>query len=135
LAATSLSGYAEENPAVGHETSGEQPLTAEQAMKAMSGMAGIYRVDQTGDTFLYPLIELKQDLHGMHGTYRVTPQGIILQPTGMEAPDISLDAMGGITGSFRVTPGGDAYFQPTPHSPIGMSGDTGKERHRGTNAP
>jgi hypothetical protein len=134
LLGTSLNGYAEEIKAVGNEPS-QQTLTARQAMKAMSGMAGVYRLDQTGDTYLYPLIKIKQDLNGMHGTYRVTPQGIILQPTGMEASDVSMSEMGGITGSFRVTPDGDAYFQPKPHSPIGMSGDTGKERHRGTNAP
>lgn len=135
LLGTSLSGYTEEITAVGDETSGQQTLTAQQAMKAMAGMAGVYRLDQSGDTYLYPLIKLKQDLNGMHGTYRVTPQGIMLQPTGMEAADISMSSMGGITGSFRVTPSGDAYFQPKPHAPIGMSGETGRERHRGTNAP
>ncbi len=56
----------------------------------------------------------------MHGTYRIGPQGIILQPTGMKAADLGMEALGGISGSFRVTPEGDAYFQPKPHAPIGI---------------
>ncbi|MGB5834260.1 MAG: hypothetical protein WBG92_20060 [Thiohalocapsa sp.] len=77
----------------------------------------------------YSIIELKPDRNGMHGTYRITPEGITLRPTGMEHSDVSMDSLGGISGSFRVTPDGDAYFQPKPHNPIGMSGQTGQQRH------
>jgi hypothetical protein len=101
-------------------------LSGQQAVQAMAGMAGIYRFAPGGDLYLYPMVKLQQNLYGMHGTYRVTPQGIILLPTGMEAPDMGMDSMGGVSGSFRVTPDGTAYFQPTPHAPVGMSGQTGR---------
>lgn len=135
LFAVVIDGHGAENAAVGQQETGERALPVEQAMSAMAGMGGIYRVDAAGDTYLYPVIKLKQDLQGMHGIYYVTPQGITLQPTGMEAPDLGMSSMGGVAGSFRVTPKGDAYFQPKPHDPIGMSGESGRERHRGISTP
>lgn len=130
-----IDGHAAENTTAGEQGAGERAMPVEQAMTAMAGMGGVYRVDASGDTFLYPVIKLKQDLQGMHGVYSVTPQGITLRPTGMQAPDLGLSAMGGVAGSFRVTPDGDAYFQPKAHDPIGMSGDSGRKRHRETNTP
>jgi hypothetical protein len=135
LLAFVTNGHAAENAAVGQQETGERALPVEQAMAAMAGMGGIYRVDAAGDTYLYPVIKLKQDIQGMHGVYYVTPQGITLRPTGMEAPDLGMSSMGGVAGSFRVTPNGDAYFQPKPHDPIGMSGESGREQHRGISAP
>jgi hypothetical protein len=105
---------------------GPHAIPAQQAVQAMAGMAGIYRFAPSGDLYLYPMVKLQQNLYGMHGTYRVTPQGIILVPTGMEAPDMGMDSIGGVSGSFRVTPDGTAYFQSTPHAPVGMSGQTGR---------
>ena len=104
----------------------QQAMSAQQALQAMAGMGGIFRKAPGGDLYLYPAVKLRQSLNGMHGTYRITPRGIILMPTGMDAPDLGMDSMGGVAGSFRVTPDGSAYFQPTPHAPVGMSGETGR---------
>lgn len=106
--------------------SAPRAMSAQQAFEAMAGMGGIFRMTPNGDTYLYPLVKLEQNIYGMHGSYRVTPQGILLIPTGMEAPDLSMELMGGVSGSFRLTPDGSAYFQPTPHAPVGMSGETGR---------
>ncbi len=130
-----IDGHSGEAQSVGEQATGARPIPVEQAMAAMAGMGGIFRMDPSGDTYLYPVIKLKQDLQGMHGIYYVTPQGITLRPTGMEAPDLGMSSMGGVAGSFRVTPNGDAYFQPKPHNPIGMSGESGREQHRGISAP
>ncbi len=126
ILALSWTVQADEKPVASDEDSDQRALSLQQAVQAMVGMGGLYRVDPSGDTYLYPTIKLQSDLYGMHGFYRITPGGITLHPTGMEAPDMGMNIMGGVSGYFRVTPDGEAYFQPKPHAPIGMSGETGK---------
>lgn len=102
------------------------PISAEEALEAMAGMAGYYHVAPNGDTYLYPSLRLVQDLGGLYGTYGISSQGITLVPMGM-APDLGMSAMGGVAGSFRVTPLGEAFFRPQPEPPVGMSGMRGPE--------
>jgi len=103
------------------------PISAEEALQAMAGMAGYYRVAPNGDTYLYPSLKLVQGLGGLYGTYGIGSQGITLVPMGMAAPNLGMSAMGGVAGSFRVTPMGQAYFRPQPEPPVGMSGMSGPE--------
>lgn len=103
-------GRAEGPAAAG--TGGAKPtvLTSQDALKAMSGMAGYYRVAPTGEVFLYPEMKLAAEMYGMYGTYRVTPQGILLRPGGAAGIAMAESAMGGASGTFRITPTGQAFF-------------------------
>lgn len=55
-----------------------------------------------------PMLELKPDRNGMHGVYRITPQGIFLYPHAIASPDIPRGSMSGITGSLGAAPAVDA---------------------------
>jgi hypothetical protein len=115
-----------EQAAESGQTQGAQVMSAQDALQAMSGMAGYYRRAPNGDTYLYPGMKLSSDMKGMYGSYSVSPHGIILHPVGMAAQDLSMSSMGGVVGYFRVTPDNKAHFYPAPKAPTGMSGMTGR---------
>jgi hypothetical protein len=55
--------------------------------------------------------ELKPDALGMHGIYQRTPRGIMLYPRGLAPTTMSMEAVNGLTGTLRLTPSGEIYFQ------------------------
>jgi hypothetical protein len=123
IPAAGSAGDTAATPAEGHAPTSMSPR---QAVKAMAGMAGYYRVTPDGDTYLYPGMRLSADMHGMYGAYRVTQGGITLYPMGLSAQDLSMDSLGGVLGYFRVTPDNKVNFYPRPKEPTGMSGMTGR---------
>lgn len=87
-------------------------LSSKEALKMMSGMAGYYRKAPTGDVFLYPAMKIGEGMYGMYGTYHVTPDGILLRPGGADGIAMAESAMGGASGTYRISPNGQAYFYP-----------------------
>lgn len=87
-------------------------LSSKDALKAMSGMIGYYRMEPTGNVFLYPTMKIEEGMYGMYGTYHVTPDGILLRPGGADGITMAESAMGGASGSFRIAPDGQAFFYP-----------------------
>ena len=63
-------------------------------------------------------IRLAPDGNGMHGSYRLTPEGIILYPTSMIGKNTHLLTSGRIKGSFWATSSGAAHFRLQPTAPI-----------------
>jgi hypothetical protein len=126
LMGTPVAGLAEEAASTAAQPPEGQPLSPRDAVQAMAGMAGYYRVTPDGGTYLYPGMKLTAGMHGMYGAYRVTQGGIVLYPMGMAAQDLSMDSMGGVVGYFRLTPDNKVNFYPRPKEPTGMSGMTGR---------
>jgi hypothetical protein len=63
-------------------------------------------------------IRLAPDGNGMHGSYRLTPEGIVLYPASMIGPSTLLLTTGRIKGSFWATPSGVAHFRLKPTAPV-----------------
>lgn len=103
-------GHAEEQSAAGADASAPTVLTSQDALKAMRGMSGYYRSTPNGDVYLYPAMKLAPEMYGMYGTYRVTSEGILLRPGGADGIAMAESAMGGASGTFRITPSGQAFF-------------------------
>ena len=127
LSGVSAVGHAAEQAAEGEKTSAPTVMAAKDALKAMSGMAGYYRVAPTGDVFLYPRMKLAEKMYGMYGTYQVTPDGILLRPGGADGVTMAESAMGGASGAFRITPTGQAYFYPREEQAQGAVGMGSKD--------
>jgi len=85
-------------------------LPSNDALKVMSGMSGYYRKAPTGEVFLYPVMKLEEGMYGMYGTYSVTKEGILLRPGGEAGVTMAVSAMGDASGTFRITPRGQAVF-------------------------
>lgn len=110
LTVVTAHGHADEQTAADTDGNAMTVLTSQDALKRMSGMAGYYRVAPTGDLFLYPEMKLAAEMYGMYGTYRVTREGILLTPGGADGIAMAESAMGGASGTFRITPSGQAFF-------------------------
>jgi hypothetical protein len=126
LSGAAFASLAEEATSTAPPSAPEQALSPRDAVQAMAGMAGYYRVTPDGDTYLYPGMKLSSGMQGMYGAYRVTQGGITLYPMGLSAQDLSMNSMGGVVGYFRVTPDNRVNFYPRPKEPTGMSGMTGR---------
>jgi hypothetical protein len=63
-------------------------------------------------------IRLAPDGNGMHGSYRLTPEGILLYPASMIGPNTAQFTTGPIIGSFWATPSGVAHFRLQPTAPV-----------------
>ena len=111
ITGVTASGYAEEQA---NNAAEPTVLTSRDALERMSGMAGYYRVAPTGEVFLYPRMKLAAEMYGMYGTYRVTSEGILLRPGGADGITMAESAMGGSSGTFRITPSGQAFFYSRP---------------------
>lgn len=70
----------------------------------------------TADDTTEASLQIYPDRNGMHGRFRLTPEGFILYPASMVRHNTHLFPIGPIRGSFWATPSGVAYFrlQPTP---------------------
>jgi len=112
LAGVVTTAHAEAQASRNVGTPAPKVLSSRDALKVMSGMAGYYRKAPTGDVFLYPTMKLEEGMYGMYGTYQVTQDGILLRPGGADGIAMAESAMGGASGTFRITPKGQAFFYP-----------------------
>jgi hypothetical protein len=126
LAGTIGAGHAEEQATADAKLPAPTVLTSKDALKTMRGMAGYYRATPTGDVYLYPRMTLAAEMYGMYGSYEITPEGILLRPGGKDGITMGESAMGGASGSFRITPSGQAYFYTHESQPPGMGGTSGQ---------
>lgn len=72
----------------------------------------------SADNTLEVSIRLYPDPNGMHGSFRLTPEGFILSPASMIGQNTHLLPMERIKGSFRATPSGVAHFRLQPTAPV-----------------
>ncbi|MGB5734827.1 MAG: hypothetical protein WBM40_10330, partial [Thiohalocapsa sp.] len=63
-------------------------------------------------------IRLAPDGNGMHGSYMLTPEGIVLYPASMIGQQTQPFKTGRIKGSFWATPSGVAHFRFQPTAPV-----------------
>lgn len=91
-----------------------EPLTEPDALSAMRGMAGYYRIEPDGDVFLYPIARGSNFPIAQAAMAREGMQGM----QGMEG----MPAMGGVAGYFRLDGSGRVEFYPYPSEPVGMTG-------------
>lgn len=117
LIPTSYGSAADDAPPLATaSTSGQNPMTATDALAAMKGMGGYFRVSPEGDYFLYPYSPAEQV-----SVYRPSLSGM----QGMDGMQ-GMEAMGGVPGYFQIRRSGEVYFYPYPGEPVGMSGMRGK---------
>ncbi len=132
LAAITGTGIADEPPPP-HPPPAHAPpasMTVEDAMSAMSGMAGEFRRTPNGDVLLYPSVHVDATDTDADPAALVRPVGMSGMQSATEQVE-GISAMGGQRGYFRVAPDGRVYFYPYPGNPEGMSGMSGaSERER-----
>lgn len=91
-------------------------LQTPPAMPAPTPMAS--RPSPAADSAAEASIQLAPDGNGMHGSYRLTPEGIVLYPASMIGLNTEQFTTGRIKGSFWATPSGVAHFRLQPTAPV-----------------
>jgi hypothetical protein len=116
IAASSAAAADDAPPPATPPTTDQKAMTVPEALAAMRGMGGDFRISPEGDYFLYPYSpadEVSAHRPGLSGMQ------------GMEAMH-GMDAMGGVPGYFQILRSGEVYFYPYPGEPVGMSGMRGR---------